>query len=233
MLNQKIADVEEMEHLLSTEWFNVLKQEFKEDYWKSIIEALNKSKCYLPRKKDIFNALNNCPPSKVSVVILGQDPYVHENEAHGYSFSVPQGTNIPPSLRNIFKELGNEYNTQIMPSSGCLTSWEADGVLLLNSILTVEAGLSRSHKNIGWEYFTSAIIRYLDIHNKVVFMAWGKDAQTICEQNVTNNQILTAGHPSPLNTFKPFVGCNCFKDANEILKQNDILPVRWISIFYS
>jgi len=229
--NQKIRDIEELEHLLSTEWFNVLKQEFSQDYWKSIIETLNKSQNYLPRKKDLFNALNSCPPNKVSVVILGQDPYIHENEAHGYSFSVPTGTSIPPSLRNIFKEIAQEYNIQTIPTSGCLTSWANDGVLLLNSILTVEAGSSRSHKNIGWEQFTSAIIRYIDIHNKCVFLAWGKDAQTICQQQVNNNKILSAGHPSPLNTYNPFVGCNCFKTCNEILKENNILPIRWISVF--
>lgn len=232
MLNkdQHINSVEDFEHLLSTDWYDVLRSEFDKDYWQNIIITLNTSN-YLPKKKDLFNALNKCSPSKVKVVILGQDPYIHENEAHGYSFSVKPGTPIPPSLRNIFNELSHEYNMNTFPTNGCLTNWENDGVLLLNSVLTVEEGQSKSHKNIGWENFTSAIIRYIDNHNKCVFMAWGKEAQTICSNEVSNNKILIAGHPSPLNTFRPFVGCNCFKECNEILKNNKLLPVRWLSIY--
>ena len=230
MKTQKIEDIDEIQHLLSPEWFEVLKSEFDYNYWDDIIAALN-SGPYLPKKLDLFNALNHCPPNKVKVVILGQDPYIHENEACGYSFSVPTGTGIPPSLRNIFNELMKEYNQTIMPRNGKLTSWEDDGVLLLNTIMTVKPNASRSHANIGWEHFTDAIIRYIDNHNKCVFLAWGSYAQKMCSERVVNNKILMAGHPSPLNTAKPFVGCNCFKDCNELLKSYKLLPIRWLSIF--
>ena len=231
-MKNKIEDIYEMKSLLSQEWLNALQNEFNNDYWNEIIRVLNSSKKYLPRKQDLFNALNVCSPNKVKVIILGQDPYIHEHEAHGFSFSVPEtAVNIPPSLRNIFKELENEYNVGAEPKNGCLIKWAKDGVLLLNSILSVEEGKSRSHKNIGWEQFTAAIIRYIDLHNKCVFMAWGRDAENIITQQVTNNKILTAGHPSPLNISKPFVGCGCFRECNEMLKSMKILPVRWLSIY--
>ena len=230
MKTQKIENVEEIEHLMSSEWFEAIKGEFSRDYWDDIISELNSGQ-YLPKKTDLFNALNHCPPNKVKVVILGQDPYIHENEAHGYSFSVPVGTSIPPSLRNVFNELIKEYNQTTMPQNGCLTSWEDDGVLLLNSVLTVKPNASHSHVNIGWEYFTSAVIRYVDNHNKCVFLAWGRDAQQICSQQVVNNKVLIAGHPSPLNTAKPFVGCGCFRECNDLLKEMNLLPIRWLSVY--
>lgn len=229
--SQHINEVSDLQSLLCQEWYNVVKNEFANAYWQQIIAKLNSTNNYLPKKKDIFNALNACPPSKVKVVIIGQDPYIHENEAHGFSFSVPDGTRIPPSLNNVFKELGSEYSKNIVPTSGCLTRWAEDGVLLLNSILTVEEGKSNSHKNIGWENFTSAIIRWIDNHCKVVFLSWGKGAQQITDQQVVNNKVLIAGHPSPLNTFKPFVGCGCFRECNDLLKSMNLLPVRWLSIF--
>lgn len=230
MKDQKISSLDELKCILSQEWYSVMKNEFMNNYWNDIIHVLNHCN-YLPKKKDLFNALNSCPPNKVKVVIIGQDPYIHSYEAHGYSFSVPKGVNAPPSLKNIFKELGIEYNIELMPEDGCLINWANDGVLLLNSILTVEELKSRSHKNIGWERFTSAIIRYIDLHCKCVFLAWGKDAQAITDKQVSNNKVLVAGHPSPLNTARPFVGCGCFKEANQILKSMGILPVRWLSIF--
>lgn len=227
---QRITEPNELFQLLDNVWFEALKSEFTKDYWENIVNVLNHSR-YLPRKKDIFNALNTCPPNKVKVVIIGQDPYIHANEAHGFSFSVPNNTPVPPSLRNIFTELCREYNTTTSPISGNLEKWAHDGVLLLNSILTVEEGRSRSHLNIGWENFTSAVIRYIDNHNKCVFMAWGKDAQKLAAEQVSNNKILTAGHPSPLNTSNPFVGCNCFREANDLLKSYQMFPIRWLSLF--
>lgn len=229
--NQHINEVSDLQSLLCQEWYSCMKNEFANKYWDNIIKKLNSTTRYLPAKKDIFNALNLCPPSKVKVVILGQDPYIHSNEAHGFSFSVPDGTRIPPSLMNVFKELSTEYNINTVPSSGCLTKWAEDGVLLLNSILTVDEGASNSHKNIGWENFTSAIIRWIDNHKKCVFLSWGVGAQKITSQQVVNNKVLTAGHPSPLNTKTPFVGCNCFREANDLLKEMNILPVRWLSVF--
>ena len=228
---QRVNGISDLQAQLSQEWYNVLKDEFTKSYWNDIVAKLNSTKKWLPAKQNIFAALNRCPPNKVKVVILGQDPYIHNYEACGYSFSVPVGTITPPSLRNIFKELSIEYNMQTIPANGCLEPWAEDGVLLLNSVLTVEEGKSDSHKGIGWENFTSAVIRYVDLHRRCVFLSWGRKAQLITDQQVKNNQVLVAGHPSPLNTIKPFVGCNCFKECNEILKENDVLPVRWLSIY--
>lgn len=230
-MSQKINSIADIQSLLTQEWYNALKNEFNNDYWKGIITKLNNTKSWLPIKKDLFNALNHCSPNKVKAVIIGQDPYVHRNEACGYSFSVPNGTSIPPSLRNVYKELSLEYGMNTVPTSGCLESWANDGVLLLNSVLTVEEGKRDSHKNIGWENFTAAVIRYVDLHNKCVFLAWGRAAQQIVEKQVQNNQILVAGHPSPVNQTHPFVGCNCFRECNEILKSYNLLPIRWLSVY--
>lgn len=230
--NNKIADVDEMSNLLSSEWLSVIGDEFSKPYWNNIIDVLNNSKVkYLPEKQFIFSALNKCPPEKVKVVIVGQDPYIHANEPHGFSFSVRPGVKIPPSLRNIFEELSSEYSIETELKSGCLIKWAEEGVLMLNAVLTVEEGKSDSHKGIGWENFTSTVIKYLDTHNVVVFMAWGAKAQKVCSDNVKNNTVLTAGHPSPLNRSKPFRGCGCFREANEILKKNKILPVRWTRLW--
>ena len=231
MQSKKFKDIIEMRSLLSTEWLDVIGEEFSKPYWDNIINTLNKDKDYLPSKQYIFNALNKCPPEKVKVVIIGQDPYIQPNQPHGFSFSVRRGVRMPPSLRNVLEELSTEYNIDSLPKDGCLEAWTSEGVLLLNSILTVSAGKSNSHKDIGWENFTSAVIRYLDNHNIVVFMAWGRAAQDVCSNNVRNNTVLTAGHPSPLNTTHVFKGCGCFREANEILKKNKILPVRWIKIW--
>ena len=232
MSTQYIKNISELQSLLSLEWLNVIGEEFGKSYWNEILHTLNSDTKYLPEKKLIFEALNKCPPEKVKVVIVGQDPYIHSNEPHGLSFSVKPGVRIPPSLRNIFEELCSEYNIDTLPKNGCLIKWESEGVLLLNSVLTVHEGKSDSHKGIGWENFTASVIKYLDNHNIIVFMAWGAKAQKVCADNVKNNIVLTAGHPSPLNTSKPFKGCGCFREANSILKKNNILPVRWIKLWY-
>ena len=231
MTSQKIKDVSELRSLLIPEWYDAIGEEFGKPYWNEIIDTLNKDGKYLPEKKLIFNALNKCPPEKVKVVIIGQDPYIHSNEPHGFSFSVKPGVKIPPSLRNIFEELCGEYSIDSLPRNGCLSQWETEGVLLLNTILTVHEGKSDSHRGIGWENFTSAVIKYLDNHNFVVFLAWGAKAQKVCSDNVKNNPVLTAGHPSPLNRAKPFKGCGCFREANTLLRKNKILPVRWIKLW--
>lgn len=233
MRSQKIKDVYELKSLLCQEWQDVIGEEFGKPYWRDIIDTLNKDDKYLPDKRLIFEALNKCHPEDVKVVIIGQDPYIHSNEPHGLSFSVRPGVRIPPSLRNVLEELSNEYSMSSIPSSGCLTQWTTEGVLLLNSVLTVHEGKSDSHKGIGWENFTSAIIKYLDTHKIIVFMAWGSKAQKICKDNVKNetNLVLIAGHPSPVNTTHPFKGCGCFREANRFLLKKDILPVRWIKLW--
>lgn len=218
---------DELISLLSTSWRNVLDIQTKD--FENIVKTLNSGKFY-PKKEDIFNALNSCPPSKVKIVLIGQDPYINENEAHGFSFSVKNSVKIPPSLMNIFKELKQEFRFNSLPTNGCLTKIANEGVLLLNSILTVSPGKSNSHKNIGWEIFTKKVIEYLDLNHKIIFLCLGNQAREVCKC-VTKNKVMCYGHPSPLNTAKPFVGCNCFKDVNNELINMYILPVRWNVLF--
>lgn len=226
-MSQKFTDANELISLLSEEWRNVLN--LSNVNFQKIIDKLNSEK-YYPKKEDIFNALNLCPPSKIKVVIIGQDPYINENEAHGFSFSVTPNVRIPPSLRNIFEELKQEFDMKKIPKHGCLIKWVDEGVLLLNSILTVAAGKSKSHDKIGWDTFTQNIIEYIDNNCKVVFLALGNNAKLVCKN--VKNKVLCYGHPSPLNTSdKKFLGCNCFVNVNEELIKMQILPIRWTIIF--
>lgn len=215
--------VEDLTSLLCNEWKQVLRMDDVD--WENIIDNLNNGDFY-PSKRDIFNALNRCHPDNVKVVIIGQDPYFNKGQAHGFSFSVRPNIRVPPSLMNIFKELVSEFGLTTYPANGCLEKWASEGVLLLNSILTVGAGKANSHKGIGWETFTSNIIEYVDNHCTAVFLAWGRQAQTVCSC-VKKNPVIVSGHPSPMNTSNPFVGCGCFRKANDILIEKGILPVRW------
>lgn len=215
---------------------------FKEFYWKNIFNILNNNKFY-PNKDNIFKALELIKPDDVKVVIIGQDPYIKENQAIGLSFAVQNGLTIPPSLRNIYKEIIKEYkpdydNNTInkllnkYSKKGNISKLCEQGVLLLNSVLTVEPNKSNSHKNIGWENFTSHIIKKLDEKYKIVFMAWGNNALQLLNNNVKYNQIIKSGHPSPLNYTNPFVGCNCFKNCNIVLKNKyNIKPINWLCVF--
>ena len=215
---------------------------FKEFYWKNIFNILNNNKFY-PNKDNIFKALELIKPDDVKVVIIGQDPYIKENQAIGLSFAVQNGLTIPPSLRNIYKEIIKEYkpdydNNTInkilnkYSKKGDISKLSEQGVLLLNSVLTVEPNKSNSHKNIGWENFTSHIIKKLDEKYKIVFMAWGNNALQLLNNNVKYNQIIKSGHPSPLNYTNPFVGCNCFKNCNIVLKNKyNIKPINWLCVF--
>lgn len=221
----------ELQSLLSPEWKAALEHTFKESCWSNIAATLS-TQDYLPRKEDIFNAINNCPPSKVKAVIIGQDPYIHANEAHGYSFSVqPSVTRLPPSLKTILEEVRDNYGLQTIPKNGCLLPWVSEGVLLLNTILTVAPGSSNSHKNIGWESITSEIIRFLDKNYKLVFLAFGAQAQRVCNDNVSNNPVIKTGHPSPMNSKIKFTGSRCFNKANEELMNMNILPIRWTKLW--
>ena len=215
---------------------------FKEFYWKNIFNILNNNKFY-PNKDNIFKALELIKPDDVKVVIIGQDPYIKENQAIGLSFAVQNGLTIPPSLRNIYKEIIKEYNPDYdnnainkilnkYSKKGDISKLSEQGVLLLNSVLTVEPNKSNSHKNIGWENFTSHIIKKLDEKYKIVFMAWGNNALQLLNNNVKYNQIIKSGHPSPLNYTNPFVGCNCFKNCNIVLKNKyNIKPINWLCVF--
>ena len=212
-------------------WYHALQSEFSKDYWKSLtdtIRGLYKKKTIYPNPKKVLNAFDSTPFDKVKVVIIGQDPYHGPGQAHGLSFSVKSNTKIPPSLMNIYKELNSDLDIAI-PSTGNLQSWADEGVLLLNTILTVEANQANSHKGLGWEKFTKATIRVVDQELKnIVFMLWGKQAQSFSSMIDENrHHILSAPHPSPLSAHNGFVGCKHFSKANEYLKKSSKAPINW------
>ncbi|MGL4832835.1 MAG: uracil-DNA glycosylase [Shewanella sp.] len=187
-----------------------------------------KGKQIFPPNEQLFAALNATPFENVKVVILGQDPYHGYGQAHGLSFSVPDGVPPPPSLINIFKELSKEYGTP-MPQSGNLSAWASQGVLLLNSVLSVENGQPGSHKDKGWEGFTDLIIQQLAHQRQgLVFMLWGAYAQA--KGKIINSQhhcVLRAPHPSPLSAYRGFIGCGHFASANRYMQSRGIPPIDW------
>ena len=212
-------------------WDDILKDEFERDYYKQIREFLKYEyshyKIY-PNMNNIFDSLKYASYENVKVVIIGQDPYHEEGQAHGLSFSVQPGIAIPPSLQNIYKELHDDIGCYV-PNNGYLVKWAKQGVLLLNNVLTVRAGLANSHKDKGWEEFTDSIIKILNKREKpIVFMFWGSCAKTK-EKLVTNPNhfILKAVHPSPLSAYRGFFGCKHFSKANELLKQSGEEPIDW------
>lgn len=196
-------------------------------FYNYIISLYDKETIY-PKKEDIFNALKLTPFSNVKVVIVGQDPYHGENEAHGLSFSVQNGVKIPPSLKNIYKELYDDL--KIVPSkSGDLTKWALQGVLLLNSVLTVKKDSPASHKNIGWEPFTDYVIRKINSKDKpVVFILWGNFAKSK-KGLITNpiHLIIESAHPSPFSANYGFFGSHPFSKTNNFLKKNNIQEIDW------
>lgn len=214
-------------------WLEQIGTEFDKPYMTTLKSFLKnektKGKIIYPKGDDIFNAMNTTPFEKVRVVILGQDPYHGEGQAHGLSFSVPDGIKPPPSLVNIYKEIAQEFGAPI-PKSGNLTHWAEQGVLLLNATLTVEHSLAGSHQNRGWETFTDAIIRAInDHHTHVVFMLWGSYAQKKgAFIDRTKHLVLEAPHPSPLSAHRGFLGCGHFKRANDYLEKKGHLPISWI-----
>ena len=214
-------------------WKTLLAPELQKDYWQAL--TLDVSASYLindppiyPPAPLLFQALELCPPGAVRAVILGQDPYHGEGQAMGLSFSVPKGTKIPPSLQNIYKELASDLD-QPIPDSGDLTHWAKQGVLLLNSTLTVEAGSAGSHHGRGWEQFTDHIIQSVsDQQEHVVFMLWGKSAESKGSRiNESKHLILTAPHPSPLSAHRGFLGCKHFSLCNAYLKNHERPEIKW------
>ncbi len=187
-------------------------------------------KTIYPPKDCVFKALENCSLEETKVVILGQDPYHGEGQAHGLSFSVPKGIKIPPSLRNIFKELQSDIKIEV-PDHGDLTSWSKQGVLLLNNVLTVEKSKAGSHQKKGWEEFTAEIINQLSQRENIVFMLWGspaqKKAKQVCEDK---HLVLKSVHPSPLSSYRGFFGCSHFSKANEYLQSHKLKTVDWAVI---
>lgn len=209
----------------------IIENESKKDYYKELHDFVDQeyeSKTIYPERKKIFEAFKHTPYDKVKVVILGQDPYHGEGEAHGLSFSVCPGIKIPPSLKNIYKELNSELGCYI-PNNGYLTKWADQGVLLLNSVLTVEKDIPASHRGKGWEIFTDNVIKELDKKEEpIVFMLWGNFAKTKKELlKNPNHLVLESAHPSPFSARNGFFGNNHFIDANKFLEKNGISPIDW------
>lgn len=215
---------------IKKEWYELLKDEFEKPYYKNLTEFLEREyneKTIYPKPENVFNSLNYCSMENLKVVIIGQDPYHEPNQAHGLSFSVEQGVEYPPSLQNIFKELKKELNVTI--ETGNLSQWAKQGVLLLNTVLTVEKGEANSHKGKGWEYFTTRIISEINkIDRPIVFLLWGNSAQSFIKYlNNPKHLILKSAHPSPLSAYNGFFGNNHFILANEFLKKNNIKEIDW------
>ena len=217
---------------LHQSWKGVLQDEFDKEYMQQLKSFLIQKKqqglTIYPKGDDIFNALNSTPLDAVKVVIIGQDPYHGPHQAHGLCFSVQKGVKIPPSLRNIYKELQTDCQFEI-PSHGNLQSWANQGVLLLNSVLTVNQGQAGSHQNKGWELFTDKIIAEINIRRKnVVYILWGNYAQKKGQHiDENNNLVLKSVHPSPLSAHRGFFGCRHFSQCNAYLERNNIAAVKW------
>jgi len=217
--------------ILKNDWHSLLEGEFKKDYYIELRKFLineYKTKTIYPDMYDIFNALHYTKYEDVKVVILGQDPYHGPNQAHGLSFSVNPGVPAPPSLVNIFKELNDDLGCYI-PNNGYLKKWTEQGILLLNTVLTVRAGQANSHKNMGWEYFTDKVISLLNSREEpIVFILWGKNAQS--KQTIINNPnhcIIKSVHPSPLSAYRGFFGSKPFSKANQFLISIGKEPIDW------
>lgn len=218
--------------MLTNDWSLALKDEFNKPYYRDLYRFVKEeysTRVIYPPADDIFNALHLTPLKDVKVLILGQDPYHNEHQAHGLSFSVlPDQKDIPPSLQNIYKELQADLGCYI-PNNGYLKKWADQGVLMLNTVLTVRAHEPNSHQGRGWEHFTDAIIQAVNQKDEpVVYMLWGKPAQSKIPM-LTNPKhlILKAPHPSPLSAYRGFFGCKHFSKCNEFLAQNGLEPIDW------
>lgn len=216
---------------IGNSWDTILAEEFKSEYYLKLREFLKReyaTQTIYPDMYDIFNALKYTAYEDVKVVMIGQDPYHGPGQAHGLCFSVKRGVMPPPSLQNIFKELQNDVGFRI-PNNGELTDWTKQGVMLLNTVLTVRAGQANSHKGQGWELLTDAVIRKLNEREKpIVFMLWGRNAKD--KQRLITNRahlVLTAAHPSPLSAYNGFFGCRHFSRANEFLIKTGQQPIDW------
>ena len=219
---------------LGNDWDEILKGEFSKEYYLKIREFLKveyKTRVIYPPMFDIFNALKYTSYENTRVVILGQDPYHEEGQAHGLSFSVKRGVKVPPSLVNIYKELKNDLGVNT-PSHGDLSSWAVQGVLLLNATLTVRQGMANSHQNIGWSIFTDQVIKLLnESNNPTVFILWGGNARSK-RKYITNPKhlIIESAHPSPLSAYNGFFGSRPFSRANDFLEKNGRGSIDWNSI---
>jgi uracil-DNA glycosylase len=212
-------------------WKEILEEEFTKEYFINLVNFIKheyKKYKIFPKGKDIFNAFEFSPFHSTRVVIIGQDPYHGENQAHGLCFSVPDGIAIPPSLINIYKELNNDIGIAV-PKSGNLEHWAKQGILMLNATLTVRAGQAGSHQNKGWEIFTDAVIKKLsDIKSNIVFILWGAYAQNKGKIiDSSKHLILKSAHPSPLSAYNGFFGNHHFSSTNEYLKKFGFPEIMW------
>ena len=216
-----------------TKWADILAHEKQQPYFVQIMQFVAgeraAGKTIYPPSQDVFNAFNLTELDKVKVVILGQDPYHGPNQAHGLSFSVLPGVKTPPSLVNIYKELATDIPGFSIPQHGCLQSWAEQGVLLLNTVLTVEQAKAHSHAKIGWERFTNKVIQQLSEHcDGLIFLLWGSHAQkkgAIIDKQ--KHHLLSAPHPSPLSAYRGFLGCKHFSQTNALLTQQGKSPINW------
>lgn len=218
---------------IESSWKNALKKEFSSTYFQQIVTFLKTEKALgkiiYPPGPHIFSAFEHTPFTNLKVVILGQDPYHGPGQAHGLSFSVPANIPLPPSLKNIFKEIKSDIGIQLPSNYGNLISWADQGVLMLNAILTVRAGEPSSHSSIGWQEFTNAVISKISEEKTgVVFLLWGKFAQSKQELiDETKHHVLKAAHPSPFAADKGFFGCKHFSATNQYLVKSGLAPVDW------
>ncbi len=217
---------------IDNDWLEAVMPEFKKEYYKELYRFVRQeyaTTTVYPPADDIFNAFHFTPLADVKVLILGQDPYHNVNQAHGLSFSVkPEQKEIPPSLQNIYKELHDDLGCYI-PNNGYLKKWADQGVLLLNTVLTVRAHQANSHRNHGWEKFTDAVIQAVNAQDRpIVYLLWGSPAASkVPMLNNPKHLVLTAPHPSPLSAYRGFFGCRHFSRCNEFLSANGIEPIDW------
>ena len=216
---------------IRNDWADKLRPEYKKDYYKKLFAFIGNeyaTHTVYPPGDDIFNAFHMTPLANVKVVIIGQDPYHEPGQAHGLSFSVKPGVDIPPSLENIYKELQTDCGCYI-PNNGYLVKWAEQGVLLLNAVLTVRAHAAASHRGKGWEEFTDAAIRILNEEDRpIVFLLWGSFARSKKEMlSNPKHLILEAPHPSPLSAYRGFFGCKHFSKANAFLAEQGVSPIDW------
>lgn len=216
---------------IGNDWDDILKNEFEKEYFlkmKDFLKQEYSEKIVYPPNKEIFTAFNLTPYKDIKVVILGQDPYHGPGQAHGLAFSVKKGIPLPPSLRNIYKEIKNENEGDIF-NHGCLETWAEQGIFLLNATLTVREGEANSHSKIGWTTFTDEVIKKINKkEEQVIFVLWGNNAKEKKKYITNTNHIVLEGvHPSPLSASRGFFGCNHFKIINEILKEKGHKVIEW------
>ena len=219
--------------MIKPQWQQLINDEAKQGYFKSLVSEIAQQRAsgitIFPEEKEVFNAFNYVDLSEVKVVILGQDPYHGEGQAHGLAFSVQPGIKVPPSLVNIYKELTTDIEGFTTPKGGCLLHWAEQGVLLLNTVLTVKQANAHSHAKLGWETFTERVINEINEKNSgCVFILWGAHAHKKGKRITQDKHLVLAGpHPSPLSAYRGFFGCKHFSKANTWLANKGIAPIDW------